>query len=301
VAPEFLFTKSRTLHFYDEAEKEKIRAHLIQLGQKFPKVLIVPGTVAWTKTLQRPATVEKVQDEERYKRRLKKLETNEERDFSKYLKKYSANLGITTTDKTLKGVIDIAQEHQGEMLKQFQRRLEKRDLTLRIARNTAFILWGGAIYKTYHKRFEAVTDAGVSDEMTSQDDYKNTIFMPGDRPATFSIEGLNIGVEICADNAHSSLKTVTAGLHLQIVVSAYTQIPEDTLALGQGGILVQADSKNPNVARALVYTSITSAGAQRVTEVDPYTTSLVDKAPVGDIAYHDYLLYPTPPPITFAQ
>ncbi len=297
VAPEFLFTKSRTLHFYTEAEKETIRGHLLQLSQQFPNVLIIPGTVAWTKALDRPRTTEQSQERERFERRSQKLDTK--RDFSKYLGKYSANLDTTTKNRVLQGVIDDAKKHQREMLKTFQARLQQSDPTLRIARNTAFILWGGSIYKTYHKRFEAVTLAGVSDEMTDQDDYRNTIFIPGDRPATFSVDGLRVGVEICADNAHSALNTVTSGLHLQIVVSAFTTVDQDALALGQGGILIQADSRDPAVARALVYTKISREGAQRVTEVAPYYSQLTDKMDYGDIAYHDYLLYPTPPPVTF--
>ncbi|MDX1547575.1 MAG: hypothetical protein R3247_11335, partial [Rhodothermales bacterium] len=234
VAPEFLFSTVEG-HFLQEEIKERIRLGLIAISKRYPEVLIVPGTIAWYKTVERSPS-----------RAKRAGPAAPPRDFSLYLAQYDTEVHAPTryagwAQEALRG-------YQEDQREQFGERLKRNDPALKIARNTVFLLYQGDVWHKYSKRHESLDEHDLSLDVPGTADYKNIVFAPSiTSPLVPPIQGLTIGIEICADHEHASLLNTGSRCDIQIVCSATVSVFREHASLKPTGILIQADSQTSGV------------------------------------------------------
>jgi predicted amidohydrolase len=115
-----------------------------------------------------------------------------------------------------------------------------------MARNTAYLFYEGQELCRYHKN-------GDFHEVTHGMD---TVFIPGGKPGSFPIQKAKFGFEICFDNNLKVLKTTVPSAdrpHVHIIMSAYVEGKEETVAAQPGGYVIHACAKEQ-------YTRVTQVG-----------------------------------------
>jgi hypothetical protein len=225
-----------------EADKDGIVASMLALSRRFPKVLIIPGTIAWSKSLVRAPGQEFKRDPETNQRTavLKTTATRIEALRTTLQASYNAggSVGGRMPTELLKtrvrqdlaagspnGLVspgDVAQVVNAIM----SQPLALIDATLidvfgtnvgmyktnpnqvdswnliaagtatSVMKNTAFLFLNGRIRFKYNKRndyHEAVSETG------------SIVFCPGVKSGYTTIEGIDIGIEICLDHAVGQL------------------------------------------------------------------------------------------------
>jgi predicted amidohydrolase len=234
VAPEFFFS-SPNGPVYEE-QKELVRNQLIEISAKFHDILIIPGSITWWKAAQRSAL--------RAQRKQEKPGLPKERDFSKYLALYDEKQPEASTD-----FAGWARESLDPLRKKQRALLEKHRNELKILHNTVFVLYDGTVWHKYNKRHEGVNEFEFSLEMKGSYEDLMMIFPPThSNPNLPTINGIRIGVEVCADHEHASLLTYSAkSNHIHIVCSATVSVFRKHAAVMEGGVMIQADPDNSGV------------------------------------------------------
>jgi hypothetical protein len=234
VAPEYLFAKSAPRPYINEMDKEIVRACSTALASSNSKLILIPGTVLWAKSMIRP--------EGRKFRRGTEEEKTTPRDFSKHRK---------PTDFGLRFAPQSAQRQYQKYRNQVFSVIDQWTLggpspERHMARNTAFVCMGDQVV-TQHKRFENIGLYGL-EEPDNQSDWTDLIFVPGTSAPIPLKEGLRLGLEICAEHAcKPALMFSGGGLDFHVLISASIEVNPAAVAAKRGGYVIHADSSGATV------------------------------------------------------
>jgi hypothetical protein len=214
-APEYLFAASAITHFVDVSTKDRILAKLKQMTERYPQVLLFPGTIAWKKPMKESGTFGKNRSKTAY-RRLENMTATHASGKGNY-DQHKDRLDKARADRTLKGTF--------------------------FAQNTAYVMRGGRLVLKYHK----LADGGEVFKEDREDGM--VIWVPGERKAAFTIDGLDVGLEICAERGAGILRKMGVGeLDVHVMISASHPANESTTLARNGGYLLHADAHHPPAA-----------------------------------------------------
>lgn len=273
VAPEYYFSVSDTAHAMTQAEKDKIVGYLKALSSEYPSLVLVPGTIAWKKPLNRT-------EAQKYKKGTA-IEKNESR-MQKFMKRIDAaanteiELAPNAASRMIAERIRLAEgDHESiarfssagyrqtitqqlvDAAKDKQKATKTKMITnvmanadrCYVARNTAYGFHEGKEVARYHKRgdyFEVL-------HTESDDGY--VIYEPGGGPEgagdRFHVENVWFGVEVCLDHQMGFLSQ-TGGVRpdVHIIMSADIEFIKEHAFVPKGGYVVHASS---NAACTTVY------------------------------------------------
>jgi predicted amidohydrolase len=192
LAPEYFFSNQREAkaRFFSHDVKRYIIQGLAALSKQYPKLLIVPGTVLWTKDLH---------DTDKDGKKV----WNDKRAQSLNTRSAQANSKFRTTTNTKDW--------------DFVGDLSKTDVL--IAQNVAYVCLGTQIVK-YHK---------VGNYKEVEGEKGNVFFAPGSIVGRFNVGGVKYGLEICMDHALGALNTsisTQGAVHIQLIVSSYVDFKQ---------------------------------------------------------------------------
>jgi hypothetical protein len=287
VAPEYYFAADKAGKvlmdgsFNERCVSETMKDHIVSklLGQSklYPSVLMIPGTIAWAKPLQRRpgdefkrdlatnqrTTVLKTQTRtESLKRSLEgSLNTNgagggrlatellrtkvrkqlQGGDPMRVVSAYDVSVAVSNVvndDVALTAQFGSPDGLFREVPTQYDAWANVQSGTAQhIMRNTAFVLLNGKICFKYNKAndyHEALSDSG------------RLIFSPGHKTGFTTIQGIDIGLEICLDHAYGRLVNTPLPLsgapHLHILTSASVQPAK--VIVRTGGYFIHASSND---------------------------------------------------------
>jgi hypothetical protein len=257
-----------------EGSKISIEGWLKGLSAKYPKTLIFPGSIAWKKTLDRDLGTylknkEAAQDnadraaltsqfrakvQTRQQKAVAAINTNANQfqggdlnsavasnleEFADYYRDKRGWWMYETTHPSGKrrygkrwtddpNLARKKLKHAAPTNQQKLNELGGGNVT-HMARNTSLIYLAGKKVAKYHKAqdFHEVVD-------TKGD----TVYVPGDRVPTFTVEGLVYGVEICLDHAFGSLQARLAGQVPDVVVLMSAHVTFDPAKLASSSAMV---------------------------------------------------------------
>jgi predicted amidohydrolase len=232
--------------------KEHFINTINNLSAMFPRIIIIPGTISWRKSL----------GEKAFKMALAVWQNNKSRRMAPPAYGSMPWPAPSNTEKLaqISYHLDNQQEPKGEFY---------------YAKNTASVHFGGAKIFKHHKTvdFREVThphttlsskntqwrsvryeDGGGDQGWWEWDQEKHinaaadTVFIPGpaDRGRVFTSQGLRFGIEICADHHHFPLKEElgSATVDFHVVLSASVQISHaDGVCARSGGYLLHCSSE----------------------------------------------------------
>jgi len=240
VAPEYLFAKAGNRPFLEEAQKESIRAIAVNIAARNPKLILVPGSVVWRKSMLRPNS------------RLHKRGTQDAkpggavRDFTRYDEINTRSLNYLqmtrqTFDRTL---YSKSRQPSFEQINTWSQQPPQANRY--IGRNTAYVFWENNVH-THHKAFENIGMTGV-EEASINVDWSDTLFMPGRLAPVPQVHGMSFGLEVCAEHAFKpALMLSGKQCHFHLIVSASIQFVPGKGAAKNGGFIVHADSSDSAV------------------------------------------------------
>ena len=199
MAPEYYFANRRYENdrFFSHDLKRWIIGKLYKLGDLYPNLLIIPGTVLWTKSLRQ----EKVA----------KLEDNVA--WAKGVGVQTMSEGASHTPGA--SAVYSAGLDGGPPKVNLAKLRETKTL---IAQNTAYICLTNQILK-YHK-------VGNYNEL--QGEQGSLVFRPGSIQGTFSIGGIKYGLEVCMDH---SLDVLKSPVDIHLIVSSYVDFRQTSAKL----------------------------------------------------------------------
>lgn len=240
VAPEYLFAKVSARPFLSEQEKESVRLTASQMCRADPRMIMIPGTTLWAKSMIRPEN-----------KRLKRGTTTpkpggELRDFNKpeYREAVGGTLKILGTRLHHKMYTALSED---TFAKTEKWATEAPNAARVLVRNSGFVIWAGNVF-TQHKRYANVGLNGLS-ELAEDVNWDNALFMPGGHQTLPPVFGMRMGLEICAEHEIGPLKKLLPGLDFQIIVSASIEVDVANVAAKDGGYVVHADSLQSGVYR----------------------------------------------------
>lgn len=197
-APEYLFAQGADSHFISQADKDRLLSKLKELTKRYPDLVLFPGTIAWKKAARRSNAL--------------------------------ARTFLPDRAKIAKKRIDAFSTYQDSHKKRFEaKRAADEDFWL--AENTCFVLHNGKTLLKYHKR----NDGGEVNRGMDGDD---VFWVPGPRDSIFSHEGLEFGLQICAEMGSELSRNVD----VQVAISASHPLRENKLKLKPGGYACHADA-----------------------------------------------------------
>ena len=248
VAPEYYFSNQRHAddRFYSKDVKQFIVSRLSALAKKYPRMLIIPGTILWKKSAYRQAAttttigsrggnvVPSPKNQTRVNSTLGRIATaNAQFQTDANLPGWShaGRFGRDDSDQTNEATFDMPRYY-----------LEHADtLHTQIAQNVAYIFKDDVVLK-YHK-------AGNFKEVEGEAD--NIVFAPGVISGVFKVGNVTYGIEVCRDHCMQVLKSGGGTVNIQVIISSYIPNISQGMAMSNGGVLVhsstQATSKNDNV------------------------------------------------------
>jgi hypothetical protein len=203
LAPEYFFSNQRHMQhrFFSHEVKRLITFRLHALAKQYPHLLIVPGTVLWTKELY-DTNLQKMPGSDQWQQ--VKVDNDNRRQ------KALARIGAAGT--TFRTAISKPGWSHTKDVETSDRKL---------AQNVAYICLGDKILK-YHK-------VGNFQEVMGEVD--DLVFVPGSIVGRFQVGGVKYGIEVCMDHAlgafHSSVDT-KGKVHIQIIVSSYVTAKTNT-------------------------------------------------------------------------
>jgi hypothetical protein len=226
VAPEFWFSNPWTSDdkFYSHDTKRWIVASLARMAKKYPRVLLIPGTVLWVKEKKGDSQVEKVISryktvESHYEKSFEKLKTKDygqEYDFD-WLKKAQTNQPgwthtISQAASSSLSVSSVPTSSSSSPPGGPIGHLNSEDNIL-IGQNTAYVCKGDVVLK-YHKIGNSAETGGYG---------RNIVFAPGSVAGQFLVGDVRYGLEICMDHWLGILaESGAAKADVQIVTSSTT-------------------------------------------------------------------------------
>lgn len=220
-APEYFFAQSMSgpgyKRQYSEHEARAVESGLTLLSEKYPKVLIIAGTVAWEKGVLLAADREEIDSFPYAKvycaKKLAKSAYLAERrargviktddDYLRYMSKSGDSRLLKAREQLMAAAVfdDIGHagagapsNHRLTKLKELMKTESALRATI-MARNTAYFYLNGLRVAKYHKRSDY-------QELL---DFAPGAFMQGVRAPIFEICGIRFGVEICLDHNCSTL------------------------------------------------------------------------------------------------
>jgi hypothetical protein len=245
LAPEYFFSNQRHANdrFYSKDVKQFIVSRLSALAKRYPKILIIPGTVLWKKSAYREGPIAKgfgigfgpsPKNQSRANKTLARLATaraNFQTDDNLPGWSHSGKFGRDDSD--------IGNEQNFYMPKYYLDNAKA--LNTQIAQNVAYIYKGDVVLK-YHK-------AGNFKEVEGEAD--NIVFAPGVISGKFKVGAVSYGIEVCRDHCMEVLKQGGGSVNIQVIVSSYIPNISDGMVMSNGGVLVHSStemtSKNTNV------------------------------------------------------
>jgi predicted amidohydrolase len=207
VAPEYFFSNQRYRNdrFFSHDVKRTIIQRLSTLAKRFPQLLIVPGTVLWTKDLYDKQLVSRG-----LFRKPKVVRTFNQARFDKAKARIEAAGSTHGTQTSLKGWSHTRDDQTREV---------------KIAQNVAYLCLGATMLK-YQK-------VGNYKEVENEKD--ELVFVPGSLIGRFTVGGVKYGLEVCMDHAlgvfDSSVQSPDDKVHVQIVVSSFVSVKQNPNAL----------------------------------------------------------------------
>ncbi len=217
LAPEYYFSKQREVNdrFFSQNIKQWVLHRLVALAKQYPKFLIIPGTVLWTKkayTTTKTVTPSGM-DQEKHAvnaNRVAKAKTRIQ------------NAAPFGTETQAKG---WAYQNNSSFSTTPTKMLDKADvMETRIAQNVAYVCLGDQVIK-YHK---------VGNYKEVDGEQGNIVFVPGNIVGRFSVGGVKYGLEICMDHAlgvlGSTINAPTDKVHIALIVSSYVSNKGSTSA-----------------------------------------------------------------------
>lgn len=215
LAPEYYFSKQREVsdRFFSQNIKQWVLHRLVALSRKFPKFLIIPGTVLWTKkayTTTKTVTPQGM-DQETYAVNANRVANAKNRIQG------AAAFGTDTTSK------EWAYKNDSSFTTTPAKLLDSAHLKqTRIAQNVAYVCLGDQVLK-YHK-------VGNYEEVRGESG--NIVFVPGNIVGRFSVGGVKYGLEVCMDHAlgvlESTINAPTDKVHIALIVSSYVSNKSST-------------------------------------------------------------------------
>lgn len=250
VAPEYLFAypSKGDNHAYgdqrhlNENDKTNLLKRLEEKSKNCPGLVIIPGTVAWEKTLWRP------DDRANHK---KGANANKPKSISRAEKAITAVADYAKNFKSGNLNAPLSGPHQNHQATTTKNKLDLLELQMfdpyawiRIARNTAYILYEGKTLLKYNKK------ADFHEVLTGN----NVVHIPGKHPGRFelplgdlSLRPISCGIEICLDHAFDTLeKSIppNGAVDIHILVSAWIQPKPCVGTVKPGGYMVHASSND---------------------------------------------------------
>lgn len=249
VAPEYYFSNQRHSNdrFYLKEVKQFIVTRLSALAKKYPKMLIIPGTVLWKKSAYRegarkveigrgaanivpsPKNITRIA---KTLDRLAKAHTDFATDNNLQGWSHAGKFG-STDDPT------STNESRFYMPKYYLD--HAKELNTQIAQNVAYIFKNDVVLK-YHK---------AGNFMEVEGEASNIVFAPGVISGVFNVGPVAYGIEICRDHCMQVLKKGGRDVNIQIIISSYIPNIAGGMSMSNGGVLIhsstQATKKTDNV------------------------------------------------------
>lgn len=200
LAPEYFFSNRRSAddRFFSHDVKRATIERLRALSAQFPKMLIVPGTILWTKPLfdtrlrvlgRGQSVVQKSVNQSRMQKAVARIQA-------------AGQFGTTTNEIGWSHSRDIATTER------------------KLAQNVAYLCLGGRILK-YQK-------VGNYQEVANEAD--DLMFVPGSIVGRFSVGNVKYAIEVCMDHAlgvFDSTVGASGKVHVQLVVSSYVSVKQN--------------------------------------------------------------------------
>lgn len=276
VAPEYYFARSHNLHAISEEEKREVVGRLAELSGRHRDMILVPGTIAWAKKAVRTQDDRQfVRDRRTGKRTNVLKQPREERFVSRLEQNMLGTISVLPSfldrdlgpvspgdwKSALESNVARIQDETSQSRELMRAKFATNADRVSFAKNTAYAFHSGCEVARYQKmsnHFE-VFDA--------ESDEQYLMFEPGGADTTrqqFRAITLTFGMEICLDHqhgflAHSSLPPP----HVQILVSAETDVVQSNVRVRPGGYLVHASS---NLGASGFYDETGTKLAARTTE-----------------------------------
>jgi predicted amidohydrolase len=256
-APEYLMTAPRS-NFVDvkalvEDDRDMIVRELRRISQNLPGVLLVPGTIAFQKELERSGP-------QRHKMNPK----TGERD---------GPLKTSSREEKALHALDSAWSHlnysnssgmgvPGDKILNFQERRENFERQLRGAKGPLIVL--NDMPRIYKNNMYVFLDGVIAHKYSKQADWFETLgssdqhFIPGGSSCTKEIAGIRFGFEICMDHSMRMLGTSQGAYRargmkelgtppdIHIIVSDYTG--NQYFPMRNGGFMLHASTRKENTA-----------------------------------------------------
>ena len=244
VAPEYFFSAQRNAdtdpRAVSEEAKDKLVVALRALSSLYPKTLLIPGTIAFRKSLVRPQgkeykadpnTGNRPQDQARLKT------TSREAKAERNLKNM-----LPVMKTTYKGSPEDDKKHGSQIL-DFKAKIEKINKKAEVIKNQAYVFLNGALKCKYAKKIDVYESVGSDPG----------VFVPNLKRGVEEIENIKFGFEICGDHgggifaalAKSKLAgpPLTSMPDIHIVSSAFIGIEDSKNPAREGGFLLHASSE----------------------------------------------------------
>ncbi len=200
LAPEYFFSNRRRANdrFFSHDVKRATVDRLRTLSRTYPKMLIVPGTVLWTKDLYEPRLVMLGRG------RSQRIMVPNDARARKADARINAAAGFGTDVNSLDWAFSRAVETD-------QRKL---------AQNVAYLCLDGHILK-YQKIGNYEEVLGEADDL---------VFVPGSIVGRFSVGNVRYAIEVCMDHVLGVLDSTVGAegtVDVQLVVSSYASVKQN--------------------------------------------------------------------------
>lgn len=208
LAPEYFFSNRREMNdrFFSHEIKKYIIQQLVALGKQYPKMLIVPGTVLWTKGSAYRQYVGPDSTHPNGRDVFHAYQGRVDRVKQRIQNAANLNTDVTSHGWAHSGALGATAKPEDY--------LNDPSKMTRIAQNVAYVLLGSEILK-YHK-------VGNYEEVMNEQG--NIIFAPGDIVGRFDVGGVKYGIEVCMDHAQGVFNSSVAtqgDVHIRLIVSSY--------------------------------------------------------------------------------
>ncbi len=261
IAPEYyLGRKKPDGSLISDTDKLRVQDMLRQVAARHSSLLLIPGTLSWSRTLTRTNPgLDRMGEKKPQERSLEKY-VSRYREWGKFVGKAHQDDGLAF-DEQAKAQVRI---WQAESIKDKS--------AVRLIKNTALITQSGnnqIIDRTpdvtmleYDKRYDNY-DQGTITENSLGELYKPSatmevpfgigekveeqaifpLFVPGRKSPTFTWKGYKVGIEICMDHESGSLRCQGfKDLDVQVVLSATTKLKLQNSAVKYGGLVIHVDT-----------------------------------------------------------
>lgn len=216
-----------------ERERDIILHHLRKMSRAYPRMLLIPGSISWKKSIERPTGSDRkwwhqVASPNPFAALADPVPSRREKSLARLLKNAKL-LGIKGDEAVSAPLGFINENTPARTVEQKVTSLE--DAT-HIAKNTSYVLLGGIVQLKYNKAsdFHEVLDNS------------STVFIPGVLLARLECDGLSLALDLCLDNNYATLQAKGPAVDIHILMSAATE-GEDTHAnLKEGGWFVHCSS-----------------------------------------------------------